>query len=126
MPHVIVEYTSNIKDEANIQELLHKINTTLMTESDIFPIGGLRSRAIEIHDYFIADGSEDDAFVHATMKIGPGRSDEVKKRIGKKLFATIEDHFSTLFLQQYLALSLELYEFSPGSMYRKNNIHQRF
>lgn len=126
MPHITVEYTSNIKEEANINDLLLKINTTLIAEGDTFPIGGIRSRAIELHDYVVADGTEDDAFVHVTVKIGPGRPDEIKKSACEKLFAIMEKHFSTIFTQRYFALSLELYEFSPGTMYRKNNIHQRY
>lgn len=126
MPHITVEYTSNIKQTANINELLQKINKTLINEGDVFPTGGIRSRAIELHDYVVADGIGDDAFVHVTLKIGPGRTDAVKKSVCKNLFSMMENHFSTLFEERYFALSLELHEFSPGNMYRKNNIHERY
>lgn len=124
MPHIIVEYTDNIKTEAAINTLLKKINETLIAEGSVFPTGGLRSRAIELKDYFIADGAEDDAFVHVTMKIGPGRSTEVKEAVCERLFQMIEEHFFDLFAKRYLALSMELCEFNKT--YKTNNIHHRF
>jgi len=126
MPHFILEYTDNIKKEAKIPELLKKVNDVLISKSDIFPIGGVRSRAIELKDYCVADGSEDDAFVHGTLKIGAGRTEEDKKTVCDEIFAVMKDHFSILFKRRYLALSLELYEFSEFGTYKYNNIHQRY
>lgn len=127
MPHIIVEYTDNIQGEARIKELLKKINNILITEGDAFPIGGIRSRAMALHDYCIADGAgADDAFVHVTLKIGGGRSEELKKHVCDRLFKLVEDHFSTLFERRYIALSMELHEFSSFGTYKKNNIHQRY
>lgn len=125
MPHFIIEYTDNIRDEANIPGLLKKINDVLISKSDIFPIGGIRSRAIELHDYRVADGAEDDAFVHGTLKIGGGRSAADKKTACDALFEVMKSHFADLFSKRYLALSMELYEFQE-STYKYNNIHQRY
>ena len=125
MPHFIVEYTDNIKDEANIPELLEKMNSVLISHNNLFPIGGIRSRAHELHDYRVADGTEDDAFVHAMFKIGAGRSEEDKKMVCDELFDTMKAHFADLFDKRYLALSMELVEFSH-STYKYNNIHTRY
>ncbi|MGV3489310.1 MAG: 5-carboxymethyl-2-hydroxymuconate Delta-isomerase [Tuberibacillus sp.] len=125
MPHVIVEYTDNIKEEARIPELLKKVNDILISYSPVFPVGGIRSRAIELHDYCVADGTEDDAFVHAALKIGKGRSAADKKAVCDDLFEMMKAHFADLFDQRYLALSLELYEFQE-STYKYNNIHHRY
>ncbi|CAH8772606.1 5-carboxymethyl-2-hydroxymuconate Delta-isomerase [Paenibacillus dendritiformis] len=126
MPHIIVEYTSNIKEEANIPSLLQTIHHVLLARRDSFPIGGIRSRAIELHDYLVADGAEDDAFVHITLKIGSGRSEQVKRNTCDALFDAVKTHFAPLFDQRYLALSLELAEFSEGGTYKHNNIHARY
>ncbi|MEH6944754.1 5-carboxymethyl-2-hydroxymuconate Delta-isomerase [Bacillus sp. JJ722] len=126
MPHFIVEYTDNIKGDIRIDELLQKVNKILISYSPIFPIGGIRSRAIELKHYYVADGTEDDAFVHATLKIGSGRSEKEKKEVCDQLFDMIQCHFSELFNKRYLALSLELYEFSEFGTYKKNNIHKRY
>ena len=126
MPHFIVEYTDNIKNEANIAKLFEEIHNVLIARDTIFPIGGIRSRAIEVHDYRIADGAEDDAFVHAVLKIGTGRSAEIKKDVGDALFEVMKEHFSLLMSTRYLALSMELIELSEASSYKQNNIHSRF
>jgi 5-carboxymethyl-2-hydroxymuconate isomerase len=125
MPHFIIEYTDNIKDEANIEILLEKINKVLVSKSTIFPIGGIRSRAIELKHYRVADGTEDDAFVHATLKIGTGRSEAEIKETCEELFQVMKAHFEQLFNRRYLALSMEYQEFLNGT-YKLNNIHKRY
>lgn len=125
MPHLIIEYTDNIKEEANIPQLLKKVNEALLTHSDIIPIGGLRTRAVELKDYLVADGTEDDAFVHVTLKLGGGRTEEDKKKVCDDLFATIKDHFANIYEKRYLALSMELFEFTYPT-YKQNNIHKRY
>ena len=126
MPHFIVEYTDNIKNEANISKLFEEIHKVLIARDTVFPIGGIRSRAIEVNDYRIADGAEDDAFVHAVLKIGAGRSEAIKKEVCDALFEVMKDHFSFLMSNRYLALSMELIEFSEAGTYKQNNIHSRF
>jgi len=126
MAHLTIEYTSNIKAQANIPALLLKANQTLIAQANVFPIGGIRSRGIELTDYCMADGQADYAFVHATLKIGAGRSEEVKRKTCDELFDTIKAHFAELFAQRYLALSMELYEFDEGGTYKHNNVHARF
>lgn len=126
MPHIIVEYTDNLKKDGHIPELLQKINDVLISRNDIFPIGGIRSRAIELTDYCVADGTEDDAFVHIALKIGAGRKEEDKKVVCDALFDMIKAHFSDLFAKRYLALSMELIEFSKAGTYKHSNIHDRY
>jgi 5-carboxymethyl-2-hydroxymuconate isomerase len=126
MPHIIVEYTDNLKEETNISLLLKSLNEVLIARSPTFPIGGIRSRAIELHDYCVADGTENDAFVHVTFKIGAGRSNEVKEETCQAMFDVVTEHFSEIFNKRSLALSLELFEFSEAGTYKKNNIHNRY
>lgn len=127
MPHVTVEYTDNIQNEANIEEFLKKINVSLISEGDAFSPGAIRTRAIKLTEYFVADGTgKDDAFVHVTMKIAPGRTTEVKKAACDHLFEMMQEHFNKRFADRYLALSLELFEFGEGGTYKQNNIHDRY
>ncbi|MEZ2458372.1 5-carboxymethyl-2-hydroxymuconate Delta-isomerase [Salinicoccus roseus] len=125
MPHLYIEYTSNLKGAFEVDALLEQANASLLSHSDVIPIGGLRTRAIEIADYRVADGAEDDAFVHITLKLGGGRSEAVKKELCDDLFSTITDYFEPIYQKRYLALSMELYEFTSPT-YKKNNIHGRY
>jgi 5-carboxymethyl-2-hydroxymuconate isomerase len=126
MAHLIIEYTANIKAEANVPALLQKANDIIIAQDGVFPIGGIRSRAIELTDYRMADGAADYAFVHATLKIGAGRSAPAKMRVCDELFEMMKQHFASLFAKRYLALSMELYEFDEGGTYKHNNVHARF
>jgi 5-carboxymethyl-2-hydroxymuconate isomerase len=126
MAHLIIEYTSNIKTEADVPALLKKANDIIIAQDGVFPIGGIRSRAIELTDYRMADGAADYAFVHGTLKIGAGRTPAVKKRVCDELFDMMKAHFAALFAKRYLALSMELYEFDEGGTYKHNNVHARF
>jgi 5-carboxymethyl-2-hydroxymuconate isomerase len=131
MPHIIVEYTANLNPEARIPDLLARINGVMLAQKDeagnaIYPIGGLRSRAIELSEYRIADGEDDYAFVHVTVKIGAGRSEAVEKKTTDELFDAVKAHFAEQFNQRYIALSLELVRFSEAGTYKHNNIHAKF
>jgi 5-carboxymethyl-2-hydroxymuconate isomerase len=126
MPHLIVEHTDNLAEEAAIPDLLRKANAVLIAQNGVFPIGGIRSRAIRLTDYCVADGAADDAFVHLTLKIGAGRTAEQKQAAGDALFAMVKEHFAALFARRFLALSLEIQEFSEAGTWKQNNIHSRY
>lgn len=126
MPHLIFEYTDNLGAEADIPGLLKKANETLIAQGGAFPVGGIRSRAVKLTEYRMADGAADYAFVHATLKIGAGRSAAVKNKAGDELFAMIKDHFAALHARRYLALSMEITEFDEGGTWKHNNVHARF
>jgi 5-carboxymethyl-2-hydroxymuconate isomerase len=38
----------------------------------------------------------------------------------------IKTHFASLYAKRYLALSMELVEFSEGGSYKHNNVHAKF
>lgn len=126
MPHLIVEHTDNLAEEAAIPDLLRKANAVLIAQNGVFPIGGIRSRAIRLTDYCVADGAADDAFVHLTLKIGAGRTADQKQAAGDALFAMVAEHFAALFARRFLALSLEIQEFSEAGTWKQNNIHSRY
>jgi 5-carboxymethyl-2-hydroxymuconate isomerase len=126
MPHLIVEYTGNLGVQDDIPALLRKANAVLIAQGGVFPTGGIRSRAIRLDDFRVADGTADDAFVHLTLKIGAGRSAEQTKKTGDDLFAMVREHFAELFASRFLALSLEIQEFGEAGTWKHNNIHGRY
>jgi 5-carboxymethyl-2-hydroxymuconate isomerase len=126
MPHVVVEYTDNLRAEADIPRLLKTINDTLIAQGGVFPIAGIRSRANALTDYRMADGAADYAFVHVTLKIGAGREPALKKKACDELFEAIKQHFAPIYEKRYLALSMEFAEFDEGGTYKHNNVHARF
>jgi 5-carboxymethyl-2-hydroxymuconate isomerase len=126
MPHIVIEYTANLGAQARIPALLKTVNQTMIAQDGVYPTGGIRSRALRLDQYRMADGAADDAFVHVTLKIGSGRSAAVKKQTCDALFDAIKAHFADLYEQRYLALSMEVVEFSETGSYKHNNVHSRF
>jgi 5-carboxymethyl-2-hydroxymuconate isomerase len=126
MPHFIVEYTANLEAEGDLPGLLQKINAAMIAQGGVFPIGGIRSRAIRLDCYRMADGEADYAFVHATLKIGAGRDEATRQRAGDALFEVMKSHFAALYEKRYLALSMEIAEFSEAGTWKHNNVHARF
>ena len=125
MPHFIAECTDNIREQADLPGLFAKVNEALAA-TGIFPIGGIRSRAHWLDTWQMADGRQDYAFVHMTLKIGAGRSLESRQDVGDMLFALINSPFATLMESRYLALSFAMEELDPTLNYKQNNVHALF
>ncbi|HGS6003098.1 TPA: 5-carboxymethyl-2-hydroxymuconate Delta-isomerase [Klebsiella quasipneumoniae subsp. similipneumoniae] len=125
MPHFIAECTDNIREQADLPGLFAKVNEALAA-TGIFPIGGIRSRAHWLDTWQMADGKQDYAFVHMTLKIGSGRSLESRQDVGDMLFALIKSHFAALMESRYLALSFAMEELDTTLNYKQNNVHALF
>ncbi|MFC5476296.1 5-carboxymethyl-2-hydroxymuconate Delta-isomerase [Paraherbaspirillum soli] len=131
MPHLTLEYSANLSADGDLQTLCAQLAACLIAQQadgkPVYPIGGVRVRAIAADYYCIADGAADAAFVHATLKIAAGRSEPVKRRTGDALFEVLKTHFAVLYQQMGLALSLEITEFSESSgSWKHNNLHARY
>ena len=131
MPHLTIEYSVNLRNFGALTKLCAELARVLVSQQaegkPVYPIGGIRVRAIAADDWCIGDGSQHDAaFVHARFTIGVGRSEAVKKATGDALFEAIKQHFARQFDSQGLALSLEISEFSEGGTWKHNNLHERY
>lgn len=125
MPHFYAECTDNIREQAQLPELFAKVSQNLAA-SGIFPLAGVRCRAIWLDTWQMADGAHDYAFVHMALKIGHGRSQESKKRVAESLFTLIQQHFAPLMAERYLAISFEMVELDAEFNFKQNNVHALF
>lgn len=131
MPHLTLEYSANLRNFGGFSKLCGELARTLVAQHEdgkpVYPIGGIRVRAVAADDWCMGDGSlHDAAFVHARFTIGAGRSDTVKKATGDALFEVMKQHFAREFDAQGLALSLEIAEFSDAGTWKHNNLHGRY
>lgn len=122
MPHFIAEYSANLEDVADFPSLFEKVHKVL-GDSGVFPLGGIRSRAIRMDIFRMADAKHDYAFVHMTLKVGAGRDLATRKKVADELFETIKQHFADLQAKRLLALSFEMQELNADLNYKQNNIH---
>ena len=122
MPHIIVEYSSNLRDALEPDRLIERLHAAAL-DTGVFPIGGLRTRAVERTQYRIADGHPDNAFVHVTARIGHGRDAPTRMRAGQALFDALCAHLAPLFERVPLGISFEIQEIDPVLSFKKNNLH---
>jgi 5-carboxymethyl-2-hydroxymuconate isomerase len=123
LPHLIVEYSANIEHAIELDDLLDKLHAGAI-DSGIFPIGGLRVRAMRMDRYRIADCHPENGYVHVTAIVGHGRPLDVRQRVGEVLFALISDHLDDVFRAGPLAISFNMQEFHPQLNFKKNNLHE--
>ncbi len=126
MPHVIIEYTANVEADARIPELMRVVKAGLIGHADVFPTVGIRTRALRLDQYRMADGAEDDAFIHVTFRVKAGRAKAVTERVCADLFAAMRAHLADVFARRYFGLTLELVEFDTHGFHVENNVHARF
>jgi len=126
MPHCIVEWTDNLDGQVDIPDFLEVLASEFRKSGGVFPMGGIRVRAVRLSDYVIADGQADDAFINITVKMGAGRTAEFKQGFFPPLFEKVKAYFADLQSKRYLALSLYVEEFDEAGGYKQNNIHERF
>ncbi|MDN5842213.1 MAG: 5-carboxymethyl-2-hydroxymuconate Delta-isomerase [Alcaligenaceae bacterium] len=130
MPHLTIEYSGNLRDQADMPVLMRRLSEVLIAEKtadgkQIYPTGGIRVRAIPYEDYCIAaDQIPDAGFVHTTLRIGPGRTPTELKSTGDHLFEAVSKHFADLFEHRGLSLSLAISEFPPPGTWKQNNLHR--
>ena len=124
MPHLIVEYSSNLDAQMDLDGLMTKLRDRAVS-SGVFPLGGIRVRGVRRDRYLVADGAPENGFVHLTARIGYGRDAETRRAAAETLFDVLTNHMQPIFDERGLGLSFELVEVDPVTSLKKNNLHER-
>ena len=127
MPNVVVEYTDNIRAEADIPGLLKAIADTIQSAGQgAIPIAAVRIRAIELHDWYMGDGKPEYAFVNLTVKLAKGRPEEDKVRTFNAVWEVVKAHLKPVDESRVLAISMDVEEFGDRLAYKQNRLHELF
>ena len=122
MAHFIYEYSANLpREQLDLAGLMAKMHDAA-ADSGIFPLAGIRSRAICCDDFRIGDGNPDNGFVNLSMKVGRGRNLETRKEIGQTLFDILIEHLQPVFDSRGLAVSFEMRELEEHVKFNHKNI----
>lgn len=124
MPHLTVEYSTNLDASSDMTALCASLHATMMA-SGLFELGAVRVRARPCPHYAVADMLAENAFADMILRIGTGRGAADKKAIGQALMRTAEAHFAPLLAHPHFALTLEIQEISQDFSWRTNAIHPR-
>ena len=122
MAHFIYEYSANLPaDQLDMSGLMAKMHKAADT-SGVFPLAGLRSRAIRCEEFRVGDGNPDNGFVNLSIKVGRGRDLDTRMDIGQTLFDILIDHLQPLFDSRGLAVSFEMRQLEEHVKFNKKNI----
>ena len=123
MPHFTIEYSANLDgcvDMAAVVELVRKA----AVETGIFPLGGIRVRAVRCEHYAIADGSSNFGFLDMVLRLGEGRDLATRKRAGELIFKALSAYLDPVFADSKFALSFDMQINDKETSWKRNNIHE--
>jgi 5-carboxymethyl-2-hydroxymuconate isomerase len=123
MPHFTMEYSANLESRLDIGQVVEVVRRAAV-ETGIFPLGGIRVRAIRCEHYSIADGRPHFGFLDMVLRLGEGRDLAIRKKAGEHIFQALSDHLDPVFAQSQFALSFDMQINDKETSWKRNNIHE--
>jgi 5-carboxymethyl-2-hydroxymuconate isomerase len=105
MPHLRLEYTSNIPRRVDSRELFSRLHRILVEVAEV-EIGNCKSRAIELGDFVMADDAGDEGFVHLDLRILSGKTPATKTELGRRLLEELRQAYASGELAMQLSIEI--------------------
>ena len=122
MPHFTIEYSANLDSRLDMGKVVEVVRKAAV-ETGIFPLGGIRVRAIRCQHFAIADGSPHHGFLDMVLRLGEGRDLATRKKAGEHIFRALSDHLDPVFAASQFALSFDMQINDKETSWKRNNIH---
>jgi 5-carboxymethyl-2-hydroxymuconate isomerase len=122
MPHFTLEYSGNLDARLDMGKVVEVVRKAAV-ETDIFPLGGIRVRAIRCEHYAIADGNPDLGFLAMVLRLGEGRDLATRKKAGEHIFKALSAYLDPVFANSKFALSFDMQINDKETSWKRNNIH---
>jgi 5-carboxymethyl-2-hydroxymuconate isomerase len=123
MPHFTIEYSANLDISIDMGEVVEVVRKAAV-ETGIFPLGGIRVRAIKCEHYAIADGQPDFGFLDMVLRLGEGRDLATRKKAGEHIFQALSTYLDPVFANEKFALSFDIQVNDKETSWKRNNIHE--
>ena len=88
MPHLIVEYSSNLAGFPEAQTLT-ELNQAVTSSPEVLNEADLKTRIVALDSYAIGTAPSPRAFVHAQLHLLSGRSPEAKRDLSDRIAAVL-------------------------------------
>lgn len=111
MPHLIFECSEELKSRISFEPIFLALHTKL---SELLPtqISSCKSRVITSQDYLVGD-KENNLFIHLTIKILSGRTNEIKQQAGEKILTYLKEIVQELSIID-VSISVEILDLSQN------------
>jgi len=123
MPHFTLEYSANLDARVDIGKVVEVVRKAAV-ETGIFPLGGIRVRAVRCEHYAIADGNPELGFLAMVLRLGEGRDLATRKRAGEYIFNALSAYLDPVFAKSKFALSFDMQINDKEMSWKRNNIHE--
>ena len=123
MPHFTIEYSANLDGRLDMGKVVEVVRKAAV-ETGIFPLGGIRVRAIACEHYAISDGNPQLAFLDMVLRLGEGRDLATRKKAGEHIFRALSEHLDPVFKAGKFALSFDMQINDKETSWKRNNIHE--
>jgi 5-carboxymethyl-2-hydroxymuconate isomerase len=123
MPHFTIEYSANLDGQTDMAKVVETVRKAAV-ETGIFPLGGIRVRAVRCEHYAIGDGNPDFAFLDMLLRLGEGRDLGTRKEAGEHIFRALSAYLEPVFAKRKFALSFDMQINDKETSWKRNNIHE--
>ena len=123
MPHFTIEYSANLEPRLDMATVVEVVRRAAV-ETGIFPLGGIRVRAIRCEHYAIANGDPSFGFLDMVLRLGEGRDLATRQKAGEHIFKALSAHLDPLFAKGKFALSFDMQINDKNTSWKRNNLHE--
>ena len=123
MPHFTLEYSANLDARVDMGKVVEVVRKAA-EETGVFPLGGIRVRAIRCEHYAIADGRTNYGFLAMVLRLGEGRDLATRKQAGEHVFQALSGYLDPVFATRKFALSFDMQINDKETSWKRNNIHE--
>ena len=123
MPHFTIEYSGNLDARVDMGKVVEVVRKAAI-ETGIFPLGGIRVRAVTCEHYAIADGNPHLGFLDMVLRLGEGRDLATRKKAGEHIFKALSSYLDPVFAGSQFALSFDMQISDKETSWKRNNIHE--
>jgi len=123
MPHFTIEYSANLDGRIDMAAVVELVRTAAV-QTGVFPLGGIRVRAIRCEHYAIADGGNNYGFLDMVLRLGEGRDLPTRQKAGEHIFKALSAYLDPVFANTKFALSFDMQINDKETSWKRNNIHE--
>jgi 5-carboxymethyl-2-hydroxymuconate isomerase len=108
----MVDYSANVEDWADIAGLCDTLRRAAI-ETGVFPMPGVRVRAMRADHVSIADGDPAHGYIDISVRLRAGRDLTTRQDATQHLFEAARQFLAPAMTRHSIALSLEMRDIDP-------------
>ncbi len=108
----MIDYSANVEGYVDMAAFCDVLRAAAI-ETDVFPLPGVRVRAVRADYTSIADGDAKHGFIDISVRLRGGRDLATRQAATEHIFAVAKQYLEPAFATHSIALSLEMRDIDP-------------